>query len=461
MKNKYAYMCVAAILAVMVFFLLYAEQKITNKNDSFLPTETTTQTPAPTPTETPANIVKELAISLQSAPFPIPITEDLLQWLGDTYGKQVLLTLQQATLQGTLFSAEQWYSITGNSMFVLADLYTKAYENTHNIHLLSTGTPGQENPVTTMTFGGDICFADNYVVMQHLKTSQNGIADCIDQELIARMQTADIAFLNNEFTISDRGSPLPKKSYTFRAAPEHTALYQTLGVDIVSLANNHAFDFGKDAFLDTIDTLKQYNVASIGAGRNLEEAMKPVYYLVNGKKIAFVAATRAEKNILTPAATQTDCGVLRCYDPTLFLEVIKEAKANSDYVIACIHWGAEHSHGLEEVQQETAYQYIDAGADLIIGGHAHRLQGIEYYKGKTIFYNLGNFWFDHYDIETGLLEFVLHADGSTQFTFLPARQKNCVTTYELGTEKGNTILKHLESYSINVEIDENGIITPA
>ena len=250
------------------------------------------------------------------------------------------------------------------------------------------------------------------------------------------------------------------KAYTFRAAPENTALYRTLGVDIVSLANNHAYDFGKDAFLDTLDTLKKYNVASIGAGRNLEEAMTPVYYLVDGRKIAFVAATRAEKNILTPAATQTESGVLRCYDPTLFLETIKEAKANSDYVIACIHWGTERSHGLEDVQQETAYQYIDAGADLIIGGHAHRLQGIEYYKGKPIFYNLGNFWFDHYDIETGLVKMELYADGTSQFTFLPAWQKNCVTTYELGTKKGNTILEHVESYSINVDIDENGVITP-
>ncbi len=475
MKGKQTLMLIAVLITAMVVFLWYSDvfndtdrcflpsdtaqgDKIQSTTDISASAHTLTAAPTPEPTQDPAAQIQELTAALQAqeVPFPIPITEDYLNWLSATYGREVLTALQAATP----FTAETWYALTGNSMFVLADLYTGTAQTADNIHLISTGTPNQENKVTTMTFGGDICFADNYVVMEHLKTTENGITDCIDPKLIAQMQAADIAFLNNEFTISTRGTPLANKAYTFRAAPEHTALYHTLGVDIVSLANNHAYDFGEDAFLDTLDTLDAYNIARIGAGRNLEEAQKPVYYLVNGKKIAFVAATRAEKYILTPAATQTESGVLRCYDTKLFLETIKEAKANSDYVIACIHWGKEGSNGLESVQQETAYQYIDAGADLIIGAHAHRLQGIEYYKGKAIFYNLGNFWFDNYDIETGLVKMELYADGTSQFTFLPAWQKNCVTSFELGTEKGNTILKHVQSYSINVNIDENGVITP-
>ncbi len=488
MKNKQGILIMAILLTIMLVFLFYGNTfrdtttsfppntqpgKSTSVNTlkatasstpSATPEPTLTATPTPVPTQDPAAQIRELTAALQSqkVPFPIPVTEDYLNWLSATYGQEVLTALQTAssTSNPTPFTAETWYALTGNSMFVLADLYTGAAQTAENIHLISTGTPNQANNTTTMTFGGDICFADNYVVMQHLKKTENGITDCIDPKLIAQMQAADIAFLNNEFTISSRGKPLANKAYTFRAAPENTALYHTLGIDIVSLANNHAYDFGKDAFLDTLDTLDAYNIARIGAGRNLEEARKPVYYLVNGKKIAFVAATRAEKYILTPAATETESGVLRCYDTKLLLETIKEAKANSDYVIACIHWGKEGSNGLESVQQKTAYDYIDAGADLIIGAHAHRLQGIEYYKGKAIFYNLGNFWFDNYNIETGLVKMELYADGTSQFTFLPAWQKNCVTTYELGTEKGNTILKHVESYSINVDIDKNGVITP-
>lgn len=404
-------------------------------------------------------LASQLSENLQEIASPVSLTDGFLKWVAQSYGQEVLLNLQ-TVIDESRYTSDFWYDSTGNSLFVLSDLYSGAAENADNIHLLSLGNPNGENAVTTMTFGGDICFADNYVVMQYLKTTENGITDCIDPKLIAEMKAADIAFMNNEFTISDRGSPLANKMYTFRASPEHTALYHTLGIDIVSLANNHAFDYGADAFSDTLATLEAYEISTIGGGENLEEARKPVYYLVNGRKIAFVAATRAEKYRLTPAATEDTSGVLRCYDPTLFLETIEEAEQNSDFVIACIHWGTEHSHEIEPVTQETAYQYIDAGADLIIGAHAHCLQGIEYYKGKAIFYNLGNFWFDNYDIETGLLKFELSHDGSTAFTFIPAQQTDCVTSWELGSDKGKTILEHLERYSINVSIDEKGVISP-
>ncbi len=187
--------------------------------------------------------------------------------------------------------------------------------------------------------------------------------------------------------------------------------------------------------------------------------MKPFYYLVNGRKIAFVAATRAEKYRLTQQATEDTGGVLRCYDTELFLETIRKAEANSDYVIACIHWGTEYSAELQDVQRETARDYIDAGVDLIIGAHSHQLQGIEYYNGHPIFYNLGNFWFNGYEIETGLVKVELFSDGSERFTFLPAMQSDHVTTSEIGSDRGSEILAHLQSYSIGVSIDENGVVT--
>ena len=149
--------------------------------------------------------------------------------------------------------------------------------------------------------------------------------------------------------------------------------------------------------------------------------MKPMYYIVNGRKIAYVAASRAEKYKLTPEATATTPGILRCYDTKKFLQVIREAEANSDFVIACVHWGTEYSDKLQKEQTSTARDYIDAGADLIVGAHAHQLQGVEYYNGKAIFYNLGNFWFNSYDIDTGLLKVELFHDGTTKNTFLPAR----------------------------------------
>ena len=247
--------------------------------------------------------------------------------------------------------------------------------------------------------------------------------------------------------------------YTFRAATEHVSLYHILGTDIVDLANNHCYDFGEDAFLDTLDTLDRAGIQRMGGGRNLAEASKPVYYIVEGRKIAFVAATRAEKNIMTPAAGKDSPGVLRCYDPSAFLAVIREAKQNADYVIANLHWGTENSHDLEPVQPQTARQYIDAGADLIIGAHAHCLQGIEFYRGVPIIYNLGNFWFSHYDIDTGLLGVTLTPENRTEVVFYPATQRNCKTTYVGGTAEGERILQNMRGYSVNADFAADGTVT--
>ena len=387
---------------------------------------------------------------------PPDVDEDFLRFVGERFGEGLLEELAAREV----YTDELWRELTGNSLHVLRSLYAKEPERPGNVRLMSLGERGQSKP-TVMTFGGDICFADNYVVMQYLKTTENGLTDCIAPEWAEVMQGADLAMLNNEFTISDRGTRMPGKMYTFRSAPSHTALYEALVVDFVTLANNHAYDFGEDAFLDTLDTLTAYGVDYAGGGRNAEEAQKPFYYLVDGRKIAFVSATRAEKNILTPEAGEHSSGVFRCYDPERLLEVIAEAKANSDYVVLFVHWGTEHSDVLEKVQKTTSHDYIDAGADLIIGTHAHQLQGIEFYKGKAIFYNLGNFWFDDHDVETGLVRFELAPDGGEEFYFLPGMQTGCVTSYELGTDLGREILDHLAGYRPGIRIEDDGRIIPA
>ena len=375
-------------------------------------------------------------------------------FIGDLLGKNVLSSVVQA-IETEGYSDSLWYAKTGNSLHALRSMYLKEPETEWNVEFRSLGKAGS-NPTTSVTFGGDICFADNYVGMQFLRTRQNGLADCIASEWFDIMQRADIATLNNEFAISDRGTPMNGKLWTFRGAVRNTAYYNALGVDLVSLANNHVYDYGRDAFLDTLGALDTFGISRAGAGRDAKEAQTPIYYIVNGRKIAFVSATRAEKLRLTPEATATDAGVFRCYDTTRLLEVLGETKQNCDYVILLIHWGTEGVHTLEDVQKETSHAYIDAGADLVIGAHAHRLQGIEIYNGKAIFYNLGNFWFDDYDIETGLAELKWHADGTEEWFFYPAMQSGCVTSYELGTALGRNILDHVESYSFDIEIDDNG-----
>ena len=314
----------------------------------------------------------------------------------------------------------------------------------------------------TLCFAGDVSLDESAVTTNKLDSSKNGIYDCISPELISIMQQADLMCLNNEFTYSTNGSPMEGKAYTFRAHPDRVKVLQELGVDVVTLANNHVYDYGKQAFLDTMTTLKNADIDYFGAGKDLKEAMAPVYYEIDGKTIAFVGASRAEKNKMTPQAKENSPGILRCYDTELFLQVIKEADANADFVIAVVHWGTEYSTVLEKAQLMTGKAYLDAGADAIIGGHSHCLQGMEFYNGKPIIYSLGNFWFNRKTLDSMLVELRFYGDddgGNVEVSVVPALQKSAKTTILTDFEEKERLFSHLEDISINVEIDENGIVT--
>jgi hypothetical protein len=312
-----------------------------------------------------------------------------------------------------------------------------------------------------LSFAGDINFDENWATMKYYNTAENGIYDCISPELIELMKEADIMCLNNEFTYSTGGTPLKGKAYTFRAHPSRVEILKEMGVDIVSLANNHAYDYGPQSLIDTMATLKEAGISYVGAGHNIDEAMEPAYFEVDGKTIAYVAASRAEKNKMTPQATMDSPGILRCYDTELFVETIKEAKKNADYVIAYVHWGTEYSYELEEVQLSTGREYLDAGADIIIGAHPHILQGIEYYNGKPIVYSLGNYWFNNKDIDTILLNIHFYGDDteeSIELEIIPAIQSNTRTQIVTEESEKERIFSLLEDISINIEIDERGIV---
>lgn len=330
---------------------------------------------------------------------------------------------------------------------------------------IPTESPAPANPYDfTICFAGDINLDESWCTTQFLNQQENGIRDCISEELITHMQQADVMCLNNEFTYSTGGSPLEGKMYTFRANPERVEVLQELGVDIVKLANNHVYDYGKQALLDTFDTLEAAGISYVGAGRNLEEAMEPVYIELDGKTVAFVAASRAEKFKMTPQATEDAPGILRCYDTELFLETIAEARANADFVLAYVHWGTEYSYELEEVQLTTGKEYLDAGADVVIGAHSHCLQGMEYYDDKPIIYSLGNYWFNEKTLDTMLLDLHFYGDDEEshlEVQVIPAVQSGYRTQIVTEPEEQERIYTFLEEISVNVEIDEEGKVRTA
>ena len=331
-----------------------------------------------------------------------------------------------------------------------------AYMQENRIYAKETAEEGK----VTLAFAGDILFDPGYSIMAKILQRANGIHDSISEDLMSEMQNADIFMVNNEFPYSDRGTPTPEKQFTFRAKPEYAELLHEMGADIVSLANNHAYDYGEEAFLDTMDILENTGIPFVGAGHNLEEASAPVYFIAADIKIAVVSATQIERldNPDTKGATETTPGVFRCWNPDNLLESVRVAKENSDFVIVYIHWGTESTDVLDWAQLDQAPKIAEAGADLIIGDHSHCLQPVQYVKGVPVVYSLGNFLFNSRQLDTCLVKAVVSENGLESLQFLPAIQKNCSTAMLYGEEK-ERVLAYMRSISPNVVFDQEGYIS--
>lgn len=340
------------------------------------------------------------------------------------------------------------------------DKYTEVlndpvYMAENNIFAKDAGDPEQ----VSIAFAGDILFDPNYAVMSRMIQNGGEIADALSPDLLNEMRSVDIMTLNNEFPYSDRGTPTPEKQFTFRAKPSSAAYLEAMGVDLVSLANNHAYDYGEEAFLDTMDTLRETGITFMGAGRNLQEARRPVYYIINNLKIAFVAATQIERldHPDTKGATDTSPGVFRCWNGDNLLETVREAEANSDFVIVFLHWGTENTETIDWAQEKQAPEVAAAGADLIIGAHPHCLQPIRMVNGVPVVYSLGNFWFNSKTVDTGMVKVTLNEDGLQSLQFIPCLQSGCKTSLVQGEEKSR-ILDYMRGLSEGVQIDEEGYI---
>ncbi|MDR2035527.1 MAG: CapA family protein [Coriobacteriales bacterium] len=303
--------------------------------------------------------------------------------------------------------------------------------------LSDTEAPDNNTAATAINIAlvGDVNFTDGWAV--GVADANGGqVAAAFEPDLLEALTSADVFYANHEFTMSSRGEEL-NKYYTFRADPARVAYWQQLGVDLVGLGNNHAYDYGEEAFLDMLDILENKGIPYVGAGRNLAEAMAPVYFDFNGYKVAFVAADRSQKGdeVRAAAAGENTPGVLFCFDDTLFVQAVATATQNADFVIAIPHWGTENTTDLEQEQIDLAHKLIDAGADAVVGSHPHILQGMEYYRGKLIAYSLGNFWFNGATTPTLVLSLEIK-EGLAAYRIIPALQteQQVITSGEISAE---------------------------
>ena len=303
----------------------------------------------------------------------------------------------------------------------------------------------------SMVFAGDIYLSD-YVTKAYDKDGIDGI---LSKELQDEFIGADIAMANQEFAFSTRGEKAPNKQFTFRVNPSYGTAFRDMGLDIVTLANNHSMDFGREALLDSFDTLNQLDILYVGAGKDRDEAKTTRYMEVKGKTIAFLAASRV---IPVPEwnAGTTSAGLFTTYDPTELIEEIKTAREISDYVVVYVHWGIERDTRPQTYQRNMGKQYIDAGADLVIGSHPHVLQGVEYYNGKPIVYSLGNFMFYNEIKQTALLKVTLKEEEA-EISLLPCKASGGRTYLQEG--EWTEFDSYMEGISYDVKYS-NGLIIP-
>ena len=217
-------------------------------------------------------------------------------------------------------------------------------------------------------------------------------------EVVALARGADLFILNLECCISERGRPWPAagKPFFFRAPPQATKLLSLLGVGCVTLANNHALDFGEEALLDTFDHLAAADIAWVGAGHDLDRARAPVVFEIGGERVGVLAFSDHPQDFAaTPGKPGIAWADLRKGLPDWAREAV--GALDADVVLASPHWGPNMRDRPLRRVLDAAAELRRAGATLVAGHSAHVVQGVE----RAVLYDLGDF-LDDYRVDSRL-----------------------------------------------------------
>jgi poly-gamma-glutamate synthesis protein (capsule biosynthesis protein) len=267
----------------------------------------------------------------------------------------------------------------------------------------------EEERGIVLGFGGDIML-DRGVRSSVVKNFGNDYS-----ALFANLETfkkSDIAFANLEGPAGDQGADL-KNLYSFRMDPGAIPALKGAGVSVLSMANNHVGDWGREAYVDTLSRLQENEILYTGGGYNKAESESPVIIEKYGMKIGFLGFSDVGPAWMEAGADRA--GILLASNPR-FSEIINNASKQVDYLVVSFHWGDEYKGHHNERQETLAHRAVDNGAKIIIGHHPHVVQDTEVYKNSFIAYSLGNLVFDQSwskaTMQGMLLEIKLGKDGS-------------------------------------------------
>lgn len=270
-------------------------------------------------------------------------------------------------------------------------------------------------PTITIDFAGDVHFSGRTASL--LSDPDNAFGS-ISQEL----SSADLTIVNLETAVTTRGTPQPKE-FHFRAPPATYRAVRAAGVDVVTLANNHAMDYGRAGLADTVSAAHRAGVPVIGAGADADAAYRPWISTVHGVRIAFLAFSQITELASQWAATGDRSGIAETFDTDRAVAAVRDARRRADVVLVYPHWGQEGNHCPIAAQRDFAGRMAAAGADAVIGTHAHLLLGDGYLGHTYVDYGLGNFlWWrnDAYSNDTGVLRLTFTGSRLANTRFVPA-----------------------------------------
>jgi poly-gamma-glutamate synthesis protein (capsule biosynthesis protein) len=202
-------------------------------------------------------------------------------------------------------------------------------------------------------------------------------------------QDDDLTVVNVECPVTDRGAQLDKE-FSFHGTPDALPAMHRAGVEVGSLANNHAYDRGPVGLVDSRKNLEDAGIAAVGAGRDQAQALAPAMFTLRGWKVAVLGFDEV-LDPLYEVAGPHEPGTAAGHDFGMMVRTVKRVAARADIVVVMIHWGVELDTQPRAYQVREGHRLIDAGADVIFGAHSHRLQPLSTYRGRPIFWSLGNF----------------------------------------------------------------------
>ncbi len=321
----------------------------------------------------------------------------------------------------------------------------------------TTKKSGPDNSNITIFLTGDVMF--DFAVDSLLDEGVEVFGD-----FTPLFKTSDMVVVNLEAPFTNSSDNL-KTVIPVKADPAHASILKENNINVACLANNHIMDYGETGLNDTLKNLKNYNITSLGAGENLQQASQPAYFVVDNRTIAilnyFDTTTFQEFSTSElPAATNNSSGFASA-DWGIIRENLDQAKKQADIVIVFFHYGNEYSTSPNEFQKNISRKCIDEGADMVVGSHPHVIQGVESYKGKVIFYSLGNFVFDQTNPSPKESMAVKFQDlnGNLTAIIYPFRMTNSCPRF-MSTESSESFLKTLKAQSnVNIKIEDGkGII---